>query len=124
MHAFRVTGTGSPSLDYTRFQACGRAVQQQFPALGGFFAPWVFMCLHRDASGRISTNGLFDLVMRKVALQQTRLSLCLCDPACTGYVREREFETFVLDQIRTMPQLSALDDDFFAVYAIYATRGF
>ena len=96
----------------------------RFPRLAAFFAPWVFMCLGRDAGGCIAVNALFDLVMRKMALLQTRLSLCLFDPAATGLVREKDFEAFVLEQIGSLPQLATLDDDFRAVYAVYATRKF
>ena len=113
-----------PSLDYMRFKQCGDAVRQRLPRLAPFFAPWVLMSLRRDAGGCIAVNTLFDLVMRKMSLQQTRLSLCLADPAATGLIREKDLEAFVLEQIGAMPQLATLDDGFHAVYAVYAARKF
>jgi hypothetical protein len=50
------------------------------------------MCLQRDHNGRIEINSFFDLVMRKMALQQVRLDLCLYDPAATGFVTEKDLE--------------------------------
>jgi hypothetical protein len=126
-------------LDYLQFKDCGAQVSRDVPRLAVFFEPSIFMCLQRDENGCIGINSLFDLIMRKMNLQQARLDLCLYDPAATGFIAEKDLEVrrdcafyvvlsyiqaYVLDHIQSLPQLATLDDDFHSIYAVYATRKF
>ena len=122
--ASKKSGGGKKTIDYMQFSACRDAVAAKLPKFTPFFAPHIFLALRRDAKGCIMIDQLFDVIMKKVTLQQTRLSLCLADTRGTGYVREKELEGFIVDQIAVMPHLAELDEGFHAIYAIYATRKF
>ena len=90
---------GAASLDYLQFKTCRESIQADLPRLAAFFEPYIFMCLQRDESGRININSLFDLIMRKMNLQQARLDLCLYDPAATGFIAEKDLEVCVPSRI-------------------------
>lgn len=52
-----------------------------------FFTPEVFAkLLHNDVHGRVSTMAIFNYVMRKVWLQQTRIGLSLYDATGQGFL--------------------------------------
>eukprot|EP00051_Salpingoeca_urceolata_P001805 m.44247 g.44247 ORF g.44247 m.44247 type:complete len:519 (-) comp11688_c0_seq1:31-1587(-) len=118
------SGDAHVKVDYGQFQACGRRMLRLSPKFEPFFKPTVFMAMPRDACGRISVHQFFDFVMRKVQLHQVRLSLCLYDIDGLGWLREKDLENYIFDQIPSLPQLSSLDEHFYWTYVVYATRKF
>jgi serine/threonine-protein phosphatase 2A regulatory subunit B'' len=94
------------------------------PAFAGFFAPRHFAALRRARDGRVGVHAFFDLVMRKVSLQQVRLALAAYDGDGRGALTVHELEHYIFDLIPTLPPLAPLGDDFHGTYAAYAARKF
>lgn len=78
----------------------------------------------RDALGRVSIMALFNYVMRKVWLQQTRIGLSLYDVAGQGLLREADLENYILELLPTLPQLDGLEKSFHSFYVCTAVRKF
>ncbi|XP_015592410.1 serine/threonine-protein phosphatase 2A regulatory subunit B'' subunit gamma isoform X3 [Cephus cinctus] len=77
-----------------------------------------------DPHGRISIMALFNYVMRKVWLHQTRIGLSLYDVTGQGYLRESDLENYILELIPTLPQLEGLEKSFHSFYVCTAVRKF
>lgn len=77
-----------------------------------------------DPQGRVSIMSLFNYVMRKVWLQQTRIGLSLYDASGQGYLRESDLESYISDLIPTLPQLEGLEKSFHSFYVCTAVRKF
>lgn len=75
-------------------------------------------------AGRVSILALFNYVMRKVWLQQTRIGLSLYDYTGQGYLREPNLEAYILELIPTLPQLEGLERSFHSFYVCTAVRKF
>ncbi|KMQ88599.1 serine threonine-protein phosphatase 2a regulatory subunit b subunit gamma [Lasius niger] len=90
-----------------------------------YFTAVVFAKLQQgDAHGRISIMALFNYVMRKVWLHQTRIGLSLYDVTGQGYLRESDLENYILELIPTLPQLEGLEKSFHSFYVCTAVRKF
>ncbi|GAB0090722.1 Serine/threonine-protein phosphatase 2A regulatory subunit B'' subunit gamma [Sergentomyia squamirostris] len=74
--------------------------------------------------GKISVISLFNYVMRKVWIQQTRISLSLYDQNGLGYLRESDLESYILELIPTLLQLKGLEKTFYSFYVCTAVRKF
>uniref|UniRef100_A0A1B0DIH1 EF-hand domain-containing protein n=1 Tax=Phlebotomus papatasi TaxID=29031 RepID=A0A1B0DIH1_PHLPP len=72
--------------------------------------------------GKISVISLFNYVMRKVWIQQTRISLSLYDQNGLGYLRESDLESYILELIPTLLQLKGLEKTFYSFYVCTAVR--
>ncbi|XP_033208559.1 serine/threonine-protein phosphatase 2A regulatory subunit B'' subunit gamma-like isoform X2 [Belonocnema kinseyi] len=77
-----------------------------------------------DPHGRVSIMALFNYVMRKVWLHQTRIGLSLYDVTGQGYLRESDLENYILELIPTLPQLEGLEKSFHSFYVCTAVRKF
>ena len=77
-----------------------------------------------DRLGRISIMALFNYVMRKVWLHQTRIGLSLYDVTGQGFLRESDLENYILELIETLPQLDGLEKSFHSFYVCTAVRKF
>ncbi len=90
-----------------------------------YFKPSLFaQLIEGDPSGQVPIISVFNYVMRKVWLQQTRISLSLYDATGQGYLTERDMENYILDLIPTLPQLGGLEPSFHNFYACTAVRKF
>ncbi len=90
-----------------------------------FFSAAVFAKLqHGDPKGRVSVMALFNYVMRKVWLHQTRIGLSLYDVTGQGYLRESDLENYIAELIHTLPQLDGLEKSFHNFYTCTAVRKF
>jgi len=90
-----------------------------------YFSPVVFAKLQQgDRCGRISIMALFNYVMRKVWLHQTRIGLSLYDVTGQGFLRESDLENYILELIETLPQLDGLEKSFHSFYVCTAVRKF
>lgn len=74
--------------------------------------------------GCVGILALFNYVMRKVWLQQTRIGLSLYDYTGQGYLREPNLEAYILELIPTLPQLEGLEPSFHSFYVCTAVRKF
>lgn len=79
----------------------------------------------------ISTNApnvnvvqLFNYVMRKVWIEQTRIGLSFYDSTGQGYLSESDLEQYILELIPTFPQLEGLEKSFHNFYVCTVLRKF
>ena len=68
--------------------------------------------------------ALFNYIMRKVWLHQTRIGLSLYDITGQGFLRESDLENYILELIETLPQLDGLEKSFHPFYVCTAVRKF
>ena len=80
--------------------------------------------LQNDLHGRVSTMAVFNYVMRKVWLQQTRIGLSLYDATGQGLLSEMDLENYITELIPTLPQLEGLEKSFHSFYVCTAVRKF
>ncbi|XP_054262985.1 serine/threonine-protein phosphatase 2A regulatory subunit B'' subunit gamma-like isoform X2 [Macrosteles quadrilineatus] len=109
-------------INYENFCKVAKLVGQKCRT---YFTPVVFAKLQQDdPCGRVSITALFNYVMRKVWLHQTRIGLSLYDETGHGYLREPDLENYIQDLIPTLPQLDGLDKSFHSFYTCTAVRKF
>lgn len=109
-------------MDFAQFQQVRILVSQK---CRGYFKASVFAKLQQgDRLGRISIMALFNYVMRKVWLHQTRIGLSLYDVTGQGFLRESDLENYILELIETLPQLDDLEKSFHSFYVCTAVRKF
>jgi len=109
-------------MDYTQFTKVGKIVGEKSK---GYFSPVVFAKLQQgDRHGKISIMALFNYIMRKVWLHQTRIGLSLYDVTGQGFLRESDLENYILELIETLPQLDGLEKSFHSFYVCTAVRKF
>ncbi|CAN7978832.1 unnamed protein product [Ixodes persulcatus] len=90
-----------------------------------FFSAKVFSkLLQNDPYGRISVLDLFNYVMKKVWLRQTRIGLSLYDVSGQGYLREHDLETYIKELIPQLPQIDGIERSFHSFYVCTALRKF
>eukprot|EP00088_Acartia_fossae_P021839 TRINITY_DN23209_c0_g1_i1.p1 TRINITY_DN23209_c0_g1~~TRINITY_DN23209_c0_g1_i1.p1 ORF type:complete len:444 (-),score=88.77 TRINITY_DN23209_c0_g1_i1:310-1641(-) len=109
-------------MNYTQFKAVSRLVTSKCTQ---YFTPTLFAKLQQnDRMGRISIMALFNYIMRKVWLHQTRVGLSLYDVTGQGFLRETDLENYILELIETLPQLDGLEKSFHSFYVCTAARKF
>lgn len=74
--------------------------------------------------GKVAIINLFNYVMRKVWIQQTRIGLSLYDPTGQGYLRETDLEAYIFELIPSLTQLDGLEKSFHSFYVCTAVRKF
>ncbi|GBP79511.1 hypothetical protein EVAR_58522_1 [Eumeta japonica] len=74
--------------------------------------------------GRIRAVSLFNYVMRRVWLQQTRIGLSLYDVTGQGYLREHDLESYIGELVPSLAALDGLDSSFSSFYVCTAARKF
>ncbi|EFA06388.1 serine/threonine-protein phosphatase 2A regulatory subunit B'' subunit gamma [Tribolium castaneum] len=95
------------------------------PKVKPYFTSVVFAKLQQgDPQGRVSIMSLFNYVMRKVWLQQTRIGLSLYDSTGQGYLTEIDLENYITELLPTLPQLEGLEKSFYSFYVCTAVRKF
>jgi Ca2+-binding EF-hand superfamily protein len=77
-----------------------------------------------DPYGRVSVTTLFNYVMRKTWLKQTRIGLSIYDDTGRGYIKESGLESYINELIPTLVQLKGLDSTFLPFYVCTAVRKF
>jgi len=116
------TGQDEQMLDYNQFKTISGLVSEK---CRGYLSPTLFAKLQQgDRMGRISIMALFNYIMRKVWLHQTRIGLSLYDVNGQGFLRESDLENYILELIETLPQLDGLEKSFHSFYVCTAVRKF
>jgi len=109
-------------MDYIQFKKVASLVSEKCQ---GYLTPTLFAKLQQgDRLGRISIMALFNYIMRKVWLHQTRIGLSLYDVTGQGFLRESDLENYILELIETLPQLDGLEKSFHSFYVCTAVRKF
>lgn len=78
----------------------------------------------KDPYGRISIMSLFNYIMRKTWLRQSRIGLSLYDISGQGYLTEKDLELYITELIPTLPHLKKLEESFYSFYVCTAVRRF
>ncbi|UYV68979.1 PPP2R3C, partial [Cordylochernes scorpioides] len=96
------------------------------PKAKPFFTAKVFgKLLQTDPYGRISLMHLFNYIMGKVWLNQTRIGLSLYDVTGQGYLCESDLGNYILELIPTLHQvMNGLEKSFHSFYVSTAVRKF
>lgn len=95
------------------------------PKVQHYFTATVFAKLQQgDPQGKVSIMSLFNYIMRKVWMEQTRIGLSLYDTSGQGYLREGDLESYITELIPTLPQLEGLEKSFHSFYVCTAVRKF
>lgn len=90
-----------------------------------FFTAKVFAkLLQKDPYGRICVQDFFNYVMKKVWMQQSRVSLSFYDVSGQGYLRELDLEAYIKDLIPSLPQINGIEQSFHSFYVCTALRKF
>ncbi|KAJ8976716.1 hypothetical protein NQ317_000148, partial [Molorchus minor] len=109
-------------ITYADFQ---KVAQLAGPKVKAYFTAVVFARLQQgDPQGRVSIMSLFNYVMHKVWLDQTRIGLSLYDATGQGYLTEGDLENYITDLLPTLPQLEGLEKSFHSFYVCTAVRKF
>jgi len=109
-------------MDYHQYKTVARTVSEK---CGTYLSATLFAKLQQgDRLGRISIMALFNYIMRKVWLHQTRIGLSLYDVTGKGFLRESDLENYILELIETLPQLDGLERSFYSFYVCTAVRKF
>lgn len=74
--------------------------------------------------GRVRAVSLFNYVMRRVWLQQTRIGLSLYDVTGQGYLTEHDLESYIAELVPSLAALDGLDSSFSSFYVCTAARKF
>ncbi|GJQ66297.1 hypothetical protein Trydic_g4343 [Trypoxylus dichotomus] len=102
-----------------------KVAQLAGPKVQPYFTAAIFAKLQQgDIQGRVSIMSIFNYVMRKVWLQQTRVGLSLYDASGQGYLREADLENYISELLPTLPQLEGLERSFHSFYVCTAVRKF
>lgn len=75
-------------------------------------------------AGKVAIINLFNLLMRKVWIQQTRIGLSLYDVTGKGFLRETDLEAYIFELIPSLTQLDGLEKSFHSFYVCTAVRKF
>eukprot|EP01135_Chromosphaera_perkinsii_P011787 Nk52_evm33s2496 gene=Nk52_evmTU33s2496 len=116
--------SGDPKDEAINYEDFKTAAMQMQPNCQAFFKSRIFFKFHCDSQGRINVSQLFGFVMKRVSNLQGRLSLSLYDPYGSGYLREGDLESYILELIPTLPQLAKLEESFYNFYVCTASRKF
>ncbi|KAI8432870.1 hypothetical protein MSG28_013797 [Choristoneura fumiferana] len=74
--------------------------------------------------GRVRGVSLFNYIMRRVWLQQTRIGLSLYDVTGQGYLTEHDLESYIAELVPSLAALDGLDSSFSSFYVCTAARKF
>lgn len=72
----------------------------------------------------VNVVQMFNYVMRKVWIEQTRIGLSFYDTTGQGYLCESDLEQYILELIPTFPQLEGLEKSFHNFYICTVLRKF
>ncbi|XP_065558661.1 serine/threonine-protein phosphatase 2A regulatory subunit B'' subunit gamma-like isoform X3 [Artemia franciscana] len=109
-------------INYADFRSVGKMAGEKYAP---YFTAKVYARLRRsDPLGKIAILDLFNYIMRKVWLKQTRIGLSLYDATGQGYLRESDMENYVEELIPTLAQLEGLEQSFQPFYVCTTVRKF
>ncbi|XP_045540468.1 serine/threonine-protein phosphatase 2A regulatory subunit B'' subunit gamma [Papilio machaon] len=122
-------GNYSPSsnddltIDYMQYR---KIRDEAGPKYRPYFTAEVFGRLQaaEGGFGKVRGVSLFNYVMRRVWLQQTRIGLSLYDVTGQGYLTEHDLESYIAELVPSLAALDGLDSSFSSFYVCTAARKF
>ncbi|XP_060807111.1 serine/threonine-protein phosphatase 2A regulatory subunit B'' subunit gamma [Amyelois transitella] len=111
------------TIDYFQFR---KIRDEAGPKYRPYFTAEVFGRLQaaEGGVGRVRGVSLFNYVMRRVWLQQTRIGLSLYDVTGQGYLTEHDLESYIAELVPSLAALDGLDSSFSSFYVCTAARKF
>ncbi|XP_040574043.1 serine/threonine-protein phosphatase 2A regulatory subunit B'' subunit gamma isoform X2 [Lepeophtheirus salmonis] len=109
---------------YLTYHDYKRVRKESDPKVQSFLSSRLYLTLAEESSGRLLVATLFDYIMRKTWLLQTRIELSLYDKDGSGFLEETDLETYLGELIHTLPKLDILEKSFHPFYICTAVRKF
>nr|ACO15348.1 Serine/threonine-protein phosphatase 2A regulatory subunit B subunit gamma [Caligus clemensi] len=109
---------------YLTYHSYNNMSKESIPKIQSFLTAKLFLQLAQESSGRVVIASLFDYVMRKTWILQTRIDLSLYDSDGSGFLREVDLERYIGELIDTLPKLDILDKSMHSFYICNAVRKF
>ncbi|KAF9797750.1 hypothetical protein SFRURICE_017945 [Spodoptera frugiperda] len=121
--SYNVTSNDELIIDYFQFK---KIRDEAGPKYKPYFTAEVFGRLQaaEGGVGRVRAVSLFNYVMRRVWLQQTRIGLSLYDVTGQGYLTEHDLESYIAELVPSLAALDGLDSSFSSFYVCTAARKF
>ncbi|CAB4069227.1 PPP2R3 [Lepeophtheirus salmonis] len=107
---------------YLTYHDYKRVRKESDPKVQSFLSSRLYLTLAEESSGRLLVATLFDYIMRKTWLLQTRIELSLYDKDGSGFLEETDLETYLGELIHTLPKLDILEKSFHPFYICTAIR--
>lgn len=111
------------TIDYLQFKKIRNEAGAKYRP---YFTAEVFGRLQavEGGAGRVRGVSLFNYVMRRVWLQQTRIGLSLYDFTGQGYLTEHNLESYIAELVPSLAALDGLESSFSSFYVCTAARKF
>ncbi|CAH0403056.1 unnamed protein product [Chilo suppressalis] len=121
--SYSIAGNDELTIDYLQFK---KIRDEAGPKYRPYFTAEVFGRLQaaEGSNGRVRGLSLFNYVMRRVWLQQTRIGLSLYDVTGQGYLTEHDLESYIAELVPSLAALDGLDSSFSSFYVCTAVRKF
>ncbi|XP_041970964.1 serine/threonine-protein phosphatase 2A regulatory subunit B'' subunit gamma-like isoform X2 [Aricia agestis] len=121
--SFSMANSDELTVDYIQFK---KIRDEAGPKYKPYFTAEVFGRLQASEGGigRVRGVSLFNYVMRRVWLQQTRIGLSLYDVTGQGYLTEHDLESYIAELVPSLAALDGLDSSFTSFYVCTAARKF
>ncbi|KAJ0171555.1 hypothetical protein K1T71_013105 [Dendrolimus kikuchii] len=121
--SYSTTNNDELVIDYFQFR---KIRDESGPKYRPYFTAEVFGRLQaaEGGVGRVRAVSLFNYVMRRVWLQQTRIGLSLYDVTGQGYLTEHDLESYIAELVPSLAALDGLDSSFSSFYVCTAARKF
>ncbi|KAL4716420.1 hypothetical protein ACJJTC_015848 [Scirpophaga incertulas] len=121
--SFSMSNNDELTIDYFQFR---KLRDEAGPKYKPYLTAEVFGRLQaaEGSVGRVRTVSLFNYVMRRVWLQQTRIGLSLYDVTGQGYLTEHDLESYIAELVPSLAALDGLDSSFSSFYVCTAARKF
>ncbi|XP_050671495.1 serine/threonine-protein phosphatase 2A regulatory subunit B'' subunit gamma-like [Leptidea sinapis] len=121
--SYSMSNSEDLTLDYVQFK---KIRNEAGPKYRPYFKAEVFGRLQaaEGGIGRVRGVSLFNYVMRRVWLQQTRIGLSLFDVTGQGYLTEHDLESYIAELVPSLAALDGLNSSFTSFYVCTAARKF
>ncbi|XP_026750550.2 serine/threonine-protein phosphatase 2A regulatory subunit B'' subunit gamma-like [Galleria mellonella] len=121
--SYSMANSDELTIDYFQFK---KIRDEAGPKYRPYFTAEVFGRLQaaEGGVGRVRGVSLFNYVMRRVWLQQTRIGLSLYDVTGQGYLTEHDLESYIAELVPSLAALDGLDSSFSSFYVCTAARKF
>jgi len=114
----------SAVIDYAGFMRLREELVRKGERFRRLFPPSTFLRFPRDKNGCIPIVDFVAFIVRKARSVETRMQLSYYDALGRGFLREKDMENFIFELIPTLPQLNALQMEFYPFYVFTAVRKF
>lgn len=114
----------SDVIDYGGFVRLREELSSKGERFRQLFTTSTFLKFPRDEHGCIPIAHFVAYMVRKARRVETRMQLSYYDALGRGFLREKDMENFIFELIPTLPQLNALQEEFYPFYVFTAVRKF